>query len=346
MTTLVTGAAGFIGFHLAKRLINSGLNVVGFDNINSYYDINLKLARLKELENISDVSTGKFSFVKGDLEDYQTLNQVFNNHEINKVVNLAAQAGVRYSIENPMAYIQSNLVGFGNILEACRHNKIQHLVYASSSSVYGGNTKMPFSERDGVDHPISIYAATKKSNELMAHAYSHLYELPTTGLRFFTVYGPWGRPDMALFLFTKAIISGKPIDIFNNGEMIRDFTYIDDIIESLVRVIDKPPTKNQYFDFKTLNPSKSWSPFKVFNIGNSNPINLMSYVKSIEDCLSKKAIINFLPMQPGDVSATSADTHLLEEWINFKPNTSINKGIEKFIEWFINFYSDKQSMLN
>tara|TARA_Y100001978_G_C23666399_1_gene421443 strand:+ start:401 stop:1441 length:1041 start_codon:yes stop_codon:yes gene_type:complete len=346
MTTLVTGAAGFIGFHLAKRLINSGLNVVGFDNINSYYDINLKLARLKELENISDVSTGKFSFVKGDLEDYQTLNQVFNNHEINKVVNLAAQAGVRYSIENPMAYIQSNLVGFGNILEACRHNKIQHLVYASSSSVYGGNTKMPFSERDGVDHPISIYAATKKSNELMAHAYSHLYELPTTGLRFFTVYGPWGRPDMALFLFTKAIISGKPIDIFNNGEMIRDFTYIDDIIESLVRVIDKPPTKNQYFDFKTLNPSKSWSPFKVFNIGNSNPINLMSYVKSIEDCLSKKAIINFLPMQPGDVSATSADTHLLEEWINFKPNTSINKGIEKFIEWFINFYSVKQSMLN
>ncbi len=341
MTALVTGVAGFIGFHLAKRLISSGVNVVGFDNINTYYDVDLKLSRLKHLENISKVSSGKYSFVKGALEDYQTLNQVFKKYDINNVVNLAAQAGVRYSIENPMAYIQSNLVGFGNILEACRYNRIQHLVYASSSSVYGGNTKMPFSETDGVDHPISMYAATKKSNELMAHSYSHLYELPTTGLRFFTVYGPWGRPDMALFLFTKSIIEGKPIDVFNNGKMIRDFTYIDDIIESMVRVIDKPPTKSNSFDLKTLNPSESWSPFRVFNIGNANPINLMSYIKSIEECLSKKAIINYLPMQPGDVTATSADTHLLEEWINFKPNTSINKGIEQFIEWFVNFYSYK-----
>ena len=229
MTALVTGVAGFIGFHLAKRLISSGVNVVGFDNINTYYDVDLKLSRLKHLENISKVSSGKYSFVKGALEDYQTLNQVFKKYDINNVVNLAAQAGVRYSIENPMAYIQSNLVGFGNILEACRYNRIQHLVYASSSSVYGGNTKMPFSETDGVDHPISMYAATKKSNELMAHSYSHLYELPTTGLRFFTVYGPWGRPDMALFKFTKGIIEGKPIDVFNHGNHDRDFTYIDDI---------------------------------------------------------------------------------------------------------------------
>ena len=288
MTTLVTGVAGFIGFHLANRLISSGVNVVGYDNINSYYDVNLKLSRLKQLENTSRVSSGKYTFVKGELEDYQTLHQLFKKYDTTNVVNLAAQAGVRYSIENPMAYIKSNLVGFSNILEACRHNRVQHLVYASSSSVYGGNTKMPFSEMDGVDHPISMYAATKKSNELMAHAYSHLYELPTTGLRFFTVYGPWGRPDMALFLFTKSIIEGKPIDVFNNGKMIRDFTYIDDIIESLVRVIDKPPAKNGSFDFKTLNPSESWSPFRVFNIGNSNPINLMSYIKSIEDCLSKK----------------------------------------------------------
>ena len=336
MTTLVTGAAGFIGFHLSKRLIEQGEKVIGFDNLNDYYDPSLKEARLKILKNLPNQS---FIFINEHLEQKKSLEKVFLKYKPNQVINLAAQAGVRYSITNPDAYVQSNLVGFINILECCRHNKIQHLVYASSSSVYGGNTNMPFSETQSVDHPVSLYAASKKANELMAHSYSHLYGLPATGLRFFTVYGPWGRPDMALFLFTKAILEGQPIKVFNEGNMIRDFTYIDDIIESLIRVIKKPPTKNKSFNCKAPNPSSSWAPHKVFNIGNSNPISLMEFIEAIENSLGIKAKKEFLPIQPGDVAATAANTYLLEEWIKFKPNTAINKGVSEFINWYKDFYN-------
>tara|TARA_Y100001968_G_scaffold154384_2_gene141021 strand:+ start:182 stop:1216 length:1035 start_codon:yes stop_codon:yes gene_type:complete len=343
MTTLVTGAAGFIGFHLSKRLIEQGEDVIGLDNLNNYYDITLKNARLNILKNISNNS---FIFSKINLEDKTSIQELFSKFKPNKVVNLAAQAGVRYSIENPDAYVQSNLVGFINILENCRHNNIEHLVYASSSSVYGGNTNMPFSERQSVDHPVSLYAASKKANELMAHSYSHLYNIPSTGLRFFTVYGPWGRPDMALFLFTKAMLEDKSIKVFNEGQMIRDFTYIDDIIESLVRVLNKPPIKDNSFDCKNPDPSISWAPHKVFNIGNSNPVPLMEFIEAIESSLNIKAKKQLLPIQPGDVPATASSTKLLEEWINFKPNTSIQKGVSLFVEWYKDFYKVSGSKIN
>ena len=338
MTVLVTGAAGFIGFHLSKRYLELGNSIIGFDNLNTYYDKELKNARLRELFTIASKNGSNFEFIKGDLQNNEKVIEVFKNFKPRKVVNLAAQAGVRYSIKNPSEYVQSNLVGFANILEACRNFKIKHLVYASSSSVYGGNTNMPFFEKSSVDHPISLYAATKKSNELMAHTYSHLYKLPATGLRFFTVYGPWGRPDMALFLFTKSILNNEPIKVFNNGEMIRDFTYIDDIVESLVRVVNKPATPDKHFDTKNPNPSISWAPHKVFNIGNSKPTPLMEYINTIEHELGIKAIKIMQPIQPGDVQATESDCSQLYKWIGFRPNTSIKVGVKKFIEWYRNFY--------
>ena len=339
MTLLVTGAAGFIGYHLSKRLLQQGAEVVGFDNVNPYYDPALKRARIAQLEATADSSGGSFHLIEADLEDRAAVETTFSEFRPRKVVNLAAQAGVRYSIENPAAYIQANLVGFGHILEGCRHHGVEHLVYASSSSVYGGNTRMPFCEAHSVDHPVSLYAASKKANELMAHTYSHLYGLPATGLRFFTVYGPWGRPDMALFLFTKAILEGKPINVFNNGEMVRDFTYVDDIIESLMRLLEKPPTADPSFDPQSPNPSTSWAPHRVFNIGNSNPTPLMDYIYAVEDALGVTAEKHFLPMQPGDVQATAADTSALEAWVNFKPNTPVKEGVAKFVAWYRHFYS-------
>ncbi len=339
MSILVTGASGFIGYHLCKKLLDSGEKIIGLDNMNNYYDVILKERRLEELEKISNKSQNNFEFIHADIQDSQKLENIFKDFKPNKVVNLAAQAGVRYSIENPSAYIKSNILGFGNILEQCRYNEVQHLIYASSSSVYGGNKKMPFSENDSVDHPVSVYAASKKSNELMAHTYSHLYGLPTTGLRFFTVYGPWGRPDMALFLFTDAIVNDKPIKVFNNGNMKRDFTFIDDIIESVYRVIFKPPKSNAEFDKFNPNPSNSWAPYHVFNIGNSSPVSLLDYISTIESNLGKQAKKIFLPMQPGDVESTSADTSSLEEWTGFKPLTSIQKGVFEFIKWYKEYYN-------
>ena len=338
MSTLVTGSAGFIGFHLSKRLLELGNKVIGLDSINNYYDINLKLARINHLNDFSNKYSQEFNFVKSNIEDKETLENIFKKFEIDTVINLAAQAGVRYSIDNPYAYMNSNLTGFGNILEACRNNNIKHLIYASSSSVYGGNKKFPFSEKDSVDHPISLYAATKKANELMAHTYSHLYGIPTTGLRFFTVYGPWGRPDMALFIFTKSIIENKPIKIFNHGNMKRDFTYIDDIVESLIRVIKKVPKPNTEFNYESPSLGASWAPYKVFNIGNSKPTPLMDFITAIEEKLGIESKKNYYDMQPGDVSCTAADTTALEKWINFKPNTSVTKGISEFIDWYQDFY--------
>ena len=338
MTVLVTGSAGFIGFHLSLRLLKMGERVIGLDNLNNYYDQKLKKARVSVLRELSDKKGGGFSFVLGDLADNELLEDIFAKYKLNKVVNLAAQAGVRYSIKNPSAYIQSNLVGFANILECCRNFNIKHLVYASSSSVYGGNKSLPFKETQGVEHPVSLYAASKRSNELMAHTYSHLYSLPTTGLRFFTVYGPWGRPDMALFLFTNAILKGEPINVFNNGNMIRDFTYIDDIIESLIRVMNKDAHNDDSFDPFLPNPSTSWAPYRIFNIGNSTPTPLMEYIEAIEDTLGIKAKKNYLPMQPGDVSETSADCNALEQWIKFKPYTPVKVGVSKFISWYSDFY--------
>ena len=341
MTILVTGAAGFIGFHITKRLLREGFEVVGMDNLSPYYDLRLKKARLQELEDFSKKQSVKFFFFKDDLENKNFLTDLFRKYKFNKVVNLAAQAGVRYSIENPSSYINSNIVGFANLLEVCRRNDIENLIYASSSSVYGGNKRLPFSEEHNVDHPVSLYAASKKANELMAHSYSHLYGIPTTGLRFFTVYGPWGRPDMALFLFTKSILKGEPIQIFNKGEMIRDFTFIDDITESLFRVINKEASSDSNFDYLQPSPSSSWAPYKIFNIGNSNPINLMDFISTIEEIIGRKAKKEFLDMQPGDVAATSADTELLENWIGFKPRTSVKEGIKKFIDWYTDFYDIK-----
>tara|TARA_Y100001933_G_C18990535_1_gene560352 strand:- start:462 stop:1484 length:1023 start_codon:yes stop_codon:yes gene_type:complete len=338
MKILVTGCAGFIGYHLSKRLLKNGYHVVGLDNLNTYYDTDLKKARLNNLNEITKSASYKFDFVLEDIKNSEALEKLFKNFNFKIVFNLAAQAGVRYSLENPASYINSNIVGFGNILEKCRYHNIKHLIYASSSSVYGGNKKQPFKEDHTVDHPISIYAASKKANELMAHTYSHLYKLPTTGLRFFTVYGPWGRPDMALYLFTKSILKGKPIQVFNRGDMVRDFTYIDDIVESLVRLIDKPPINNINFDFQNPSSSKSWAPYRIFNIGNSNPIPLMEFIKAIEDKLGIKAQKEFLEMQPGDVSSTYADTSSLEDWTGFKPNTSIKKGISEFVDWYKSFY--------
>jgi len=338
MKVFITGVAGFIGYNLAEKLLNKNHTVYGIDNINDYYDVDLKKTRLDRLFKISKDSNKIFKFSKVNLEDLSSLLEIFEEFKPDYVYNLAAQAGVRYSIENPSAYISSNLVGFGNILECCRKNKISHLIYASSSSVYGGNKKMPFSEKQGVDHPISLYAATKKSNELMAHCYSHLYSLPATGLRFFTVYGPWGRPDMALFLFTSAILKGEPIKVFNNGNMIRDFTYIDDICESLIRLMQKPPNKNNSFDYENPDPSKSWACHNIFNIGNSQPVKLMEYIEAIENVVGIKAIKKMYPLQPGDVTATFSDSTLLEKWIGFKPNTSINIGVRKFVNWYRDFY--------
>ena len=338
MNALITGSAGFIGYHLTKRLLNEGYNVVGLDNINDYYDVQLKKNRLNDISK-EKYSKKNFKFFKIDLEDFNTLNSIFESFRPKIVINLAAQAGVRNSIDNPFSYVNSNLVGFLNLLECCRQNPVDHLVYASSSSVYGGNISIPFKEQDSVDHPVSLYAATKKSNELMAHCYSNLYAIPSTGLRFFTVYGPWGRPDMALFLFTKAIINKEPINIFNNGEMLRDFTYIDDIIESLSRIIRKPPKADNQINKNNINPANSWAPFKIFNIGNSNPTKLMKFISCLEDELKIKAIKNFLPMQPGDMKSTYADCLSLEEYINFKPKTSIEQGIKNFVNWYKKYYS-------
>ena len=331
---LVTGGAGFIGFHLCKRLINENFIVYSIDNLNNYYDVSLKEKRNKELEYISQEKKSNFKFSKLDITDKKNLEKIFCEFKPSAVVNLAAQAGVRYSIENPTAYIQSNIVGFVNILEECQKNNVGHLVYASSSSVYGGNNEFPFCEDSGVDHPVSLYAATKRSNELMAHTYSHIHNLPATGLRFFTVYGPWGRPDMALFKFTNSIYNGVPIDVFNNGEMSRSFTYIDDIIEGLYRVLLKPPKPDNYFHEKPKNPSSSWAPHKIFNIGNSSCTNLLDYIEEIENAMNKKAKKNYLPMQPGDVRVTSANTDLLEEYIGYKPKISIKEGIKEFIKWY------------
>ena len=338
MTVLVTGAAGFIGFHLSARMLQEGHAVVGFDNVNPYYDPALKRARIAKLEATAESTGSKFRLIEADLQNRAAVEAAFAEYKPKKVVNLAAQAGVRYSIDNPAAYIQANLVGFGHILEGCRHHDVKHLVYASSSSVYGGNTRMPFSEQHSVDHPVSLYAASKKANELMAHTYSHLYGLPATGLRFFTVYGPWGRPDMALFLFTKAMLEGNPIKVVNNGKMVRDFTYIDDIIESLMRLLEKPATADPAFDPQAPNPSTSWAPHRVFNIGNSTPTPLMDYIHAVEDALGVKAEKQLMPMQPGDVPATAADTSSLEAWVGFKPNTPVNEGVAQFVAWYREFY--------
>jgi UDP-glucuronate 4-epimerase len=333
MKILVTGVAGFIGMHSAKKLLDDGHEIIGIDNLNDYYDVTLKEDRLKILEGFKD-----FKFLKLDIKNQKDVLDLFKKELPQRVLHLAAQAGVRYSIQNPYVYIDSNIQGFINILEGCRAIKTEHLVFASSSSVYGGNAKVPFSEHDNVDHPVSLYAATKKANELMAHTYSHLYHIPTTGLRFFTVYGPWGRPDMALFLFTKAILKDQPIDIFNHGKMIRDFTYVDDIVESLVRIIDKVATPNTSFDAKNPDPATSHAPYRIFNIGNSQPTPLMDYIEAIESALDKKAIKNLIDMQPGDVPLTSADTSELGQWVNFKPNTSIKEGVKRFVDWYKSYY--------
>ncbi len=335
---LVTGAAGFIGFHLCKNLIKNNFDLIGIDNLNNYYDINLKKDRLNNLEKLKTISKGKWKFIKCDLKDKLNLNDIFNIHQPNIVINLAAQAGVRYSIDNPNAYIDSNIVGFINLLECCRSLKINNLLYASSSSVYGGNTKVPFSEIDNVDHPVSLYAATKKSNELMAHTYSHLFKLPATGLRFFTVYGPWGRPDMSPMIFTNAIVQKKPLKIFNNGNMYRDFTYIDDVIEAITRLIDKPATSDENFNYENPQPDSSWAPHRIFNIGNSQSIFLMDFIKYLEEEIGIKAIKVFEGMQPGDVKTTASSTLSIEKYINFKPNTNLKEGIKKFFHWYKNYY--------
>ncbi len=330
---LVTGAAGFIGSHLTTRLLDRGDSVIGLDNLNDYYDVQLKKDRLARL-------TGRegFQFCAMELADRGAIERLFQQHQFDKVVNLAAQAGVRYSLENPHAYVDSNVVGFVNILEGCRHSKVQHLVYASSSSVYGANTKMPFSVHHNVDHPVSLYAATKKANELMAHTYSHLYQLPTTGLRFFTVYGPWGRPDMALFLFTKAILAGEPINVFNQGKMRRDFTYIDDIVEGVIRVTDHVAQPNASWSGDQPDPGTSQAPYKIYNIGNNSPVELQHFIASIEKSLGMTAKKNLLPMQPGDVPATYADVDDLMRDVGFRPATPIEEGIQRFVDWYREYY--------
>lgn len=332
MKFLVTGTAGFIGFHVAERLLAAGHQVVGIDNLNDYYDVGLKMARLDLLVDKPD-----FQFIKLDLADREGMAQLFAEHQFQRVIHLGAQAGVRYSLENPLAYADSNLIGHLNVLEGCRHNKVEHLLYASSSSVYGLNRKMPFATEDSVDHPISLYAATKKANELMSHSYSHLYGLPTTGLRFFTVYGPWGRPDMALFKFTKAILAGESIDVYNHGEMHRDFTYIDDIAESIVRLQAVIPQANAAWTVEQGSPATSSAPYHVYNIGNSSPVKLMEYISALEQALGIEARKNMLPMQPGDVLDTSADTAELYRVIGFKPETSVEEGVKRFVEWYKSF---------
>ena len=333
MQILVTGAAGFIGFHTCQVLLARGDTVVGLDNLNDYYEVSLKQDRLARL-----TTSAAFTFAHQSLEDRGELETLFARHNFDAVINLAAQAGVRYSIENPHAYVDSNIVGFMNILECCRHHGTGHLVYASSSSVYGMNTTMPFSVHDNVDHPISLYAASKKANELMAHTYSHLYGLPTTGLRFFTVYGPWGRPDMALFLFTRAILAGEPIKVFNMGEMQRDFTYVDDIVEGVVRVTDHPAAPNPDWDGADPDPGSSSAPYRIFNIGNNSPVKLLDYVAAIEDALGMQAEKQLLPMQPGDVAATYADIDALEAAVDYRPSTPVDEGVRRFIAWYRGYY--------
>jgi UDP-glucuronate 4-epimerase len=329
MKILVTGAAGFIGMHVARRLLDRGDEVVGVDNLNDYYDPRLKLARLAQLTPYP-----AFRFVQMDISDRVAMEDLFARERFQRVVNLAAQPGVRYSLKNPHAYLQTNLVGFGNLLEGCRHNGVEHLVYASSSSVYGANTRMPFSVHDNVDHPVSLYAASKKANELMAHTYSHLYGLPTTGLRYFTVYGPWGRPDMSPWLFTSAILEGRPIDVFNHGRMQRDFTYIDDIVEGTVRVLDRIPQPNPAFDTHNPDPGSSYAPYRVYNIGNHQPVELMTFIRTLEQALGREAHKNFLPMQPGDVVATYADVEDLMRDVGFEPKTPLAAGIDRWVAWY------------
>lgn len=333
MKILVTGAAGFIGSALSLKLLARGDEVVGIDNLNDYYNVNLKLARLERLRSYDN-----FKFIKLEIADRPAMEALFAREQFHRVMHLAAQAGVRYSITNPHAYIDSNIVGFINILEGCRHHAVEHLAYASSSSVYGGNTKMPFSVHDNVDHPVSLYAASKKANELMAHTYSHLYNLPTTGLRFFTVYGPWGRPDMSLFTFTRNILEGKPIDVFNYGHHRRDFTYIDDVVEGVIRVIDQPAQVNAGWAGEHPDPATSFAPYRLYNIGNNNPVDLLMFIETLEKCLGKKAIKDFLPMQPGDVPDTYADVSDLELDLGYRPATSVEDGIGRFVEWYREFY--------
>lgn len=334
MKILITGAAGFIGSTLALKLLQRGDDVVGLDSMNAYYDVRLKQARLERCMEYES-----FEFVHADISDSEAMQEVFTDHSFDAVMNLAAQAGVRYSIDNPMAYIDANLVGFANVLEGCRHSGVKHLVFASSSSVYGANTKLPFSEHDNVDHPVSLYAATKKSNELMAHSYAHLYSMACTGLRFFTVYGPWGRPDMALFKFTKGILNDEPIPVFNEGKMVRDFTYVDDIVEGVVRVIDKRAEPSEAWSGVDPDPVSSYAPYRIFNIGNSKPVELMRYIEVLEECLGKKAKLDLLPMQAGDVSATFADTSELFDWVGYRPNTDIETGVKSFVNWYLEYHA-------
>ena len=335
MNIIVTGAAGFIGMHVCKNLLDSGHSITGLDNLNAYYDQTLKRKRLECLTQFED-----FTFYKQDIADKEALMEIFAEVRADCVINLAAQAGVRYSLIDPDAYANSNLTGFLNILEACRQKEISHLIYASSSSIYGSNDDKPFKETHNTDHPVSLYGATKKANEVMAHSYSHLFQLPTTGLRFFTVYGPWGRPDMAMFLFTKAILENKPIDIYNHGKMIRDFTYIDDVVQAINRLVDTPATSNA--DYNTYKPdaSMSNSPWRIFNIGNGSPTPLMDYISALEKALGRTAEKNFIPVQPGDVLATAADTTKLENWTGFKPSTSVEQGVENFVKWYVSYYNN------
>ena len=333
MKVLITGAAGFIGSTLAVRLLERGDTVYGIDNMNDYYDVTLKEARLKRV-----LGNPHFQFQKLDIVDREGMAELFKVQRFDAVMHLAAQAGVRYSITNPQAYVDANLIGFGNILEGCRHGGVKHLVFASSSSVYGANTKLPFSEHDNVDHPVSLYAATKKANELMAHSYAHLYKLPCTGLRFFTVYGPWGRPDMALFKFTKGILEGVPIPVFNSGKMVRDFTYIDDIVEGVVRTIDSTAKPQTGWSGNAPDPATSYAPYRIYNIGNNQPVELMRYIEVLEKCLGKKAKLDLLPMQDGDVPATYADTENLEKDVGFRPRTTVETGIGRFVEWYKSYY--------
>ena len=332
---LITGSAGFIGYHLTKKLLSNNHEVIGIDNLNDYYSVALKESRLQLLTNEN------FKFYRCNLEDYSKVLEIFESEKPEVTINLAAQAGVRYSIENPNIYIQSNIVGFMNILEACRHNGVGQIIYASSSSVYGANTTLPFSVHDNIDHPLSLYAATKKANELMAHTYSSLYNIPTTGLRFFSVYGPWGRPDMALFMFTKNIIEGKPIEVFNNGEMMRDFTYVEDIVESISRLIKKPAKPNKDWTGDNPDPGTSYAPYKIYNIGNNSPVNLMDFIEEIEEKVGKKAIKIFRPLQAGDVPATFANVSDLYRDIDFQPKTNIKDGVGKFVDWYVDYFGAK-----
>ncbi|GAA0789820.1 NAD-dependent epimerase [Marinobacterium sediminicola] len=339
MKILVTGNAGFIGFHTTMKLLQRGDEVVGFDNVNDYYDIGLKEARLKRLEEIAAETGAYYQFIRANLAEREAVESCFAEHRFDRVIHLAAQAGVRYSIENPHAYVESNVVGFVNVLEACRQQQVGHLTYASTSSVYGANTRMPFSEHDGVNHPVQFYAATKRSNELMAHSYSHLFNLPTTGLRFFTVYGPWGRPDMAPHLFTSRILAGEPIKLFNNGNHSRDFTYIDDIVEGVIRASDQPASSNQDWDSDHPDPATSHAPFRLYNIGNSDAVKLVDFIAAIEAATGKQAQKEMLPLQPGDVPDTFADSSALEQSVGYRPATSVEEGVRRFVTWYREYYA-------